>query len=56
MNKKPDATEEEVPATDTPVEEVPAKTEEQDHADNGAAATAPVPVEPRRDGNGALIV
>lgn len=33
-----------------------AKTEEQDHADNGAAAEAPVAVEGRRDGNGALVV
>lgn len=35
--------------------ETSAKTEEQDHADNEASAEKPIVIEPRRDGNGALI-
>lgn len=41
-------------SVEAPKEE--AKTEEQDHADNAAAAETPAVVEGRRDGNGALIV
>lgn len=41
---------------DTKETEASAKTEEQDHKDNGEAAETPVAAEARRDGNGALIV
>lgn len=40
----------------TAEEEVPAKTEAQDHADSEATSEKPVAIEGRRDGNGALIV
>lgn len=52
MAKKVDDTE----AVEESAPEVESKTEEQDHEDNGAEAVAPEQVEPRRDGNGALLV